>query len=195
MKYGMGGSLPTGSLSILTLLFCGFFIMRSCDICFESELVNVLTNAACLTLPLVGTAQVMASYTTWQQKAFACLFLFPIVLLCTAAFCIYSPRWIKIVMSPSTVAAPFKVIQHEGVNFVVYKFDPRKLEVYEEKDMGIFKLKRFVASAGSSDNVVIAFPNVNSISCTFKPNNRNSIANAHGSIGTGFFETLGFRKK
>jgi hypothetical protein len=195
MNHGLGGSLPIGSLSILTIIFCGFFIMRSCDICFESEWWNVATNAFCLTIPLIGTSMVMASYTTWQQKALSCLFLFPIVLLCTAAFCIYSPRWIKILITPSSVPLAFKVVQHNEVRFVTYKTDSHRLEVYEEKDLGIFKLKRLIASTAGAENVVIAFPSNDRVSCTFKPTNKNYTVSADSSPGAGLFETLGFRKK
>jgi hypothetical protein len=195
MNHGLSGSLPIGSLSILTILFCSFFIMRSCDICFESEWWNVATNAICLTLPLIGTSMVMASYTTWQQKALCCLFLFPIVLLCTAAFCIYSPRWTRMLISPASVAKPFKVIQHDQELFVAYKNDSHRLEVYEEREFGMFKLKRFIASAAGAENVVITFPETERVSCTFKPTNKNYTVAAHSSPGAGIFETLGFRRK
>jgi hypothetical protein len=136
MKHGLSGSLPIGSLSILTIIFCSFFLMRGCDICFESEWWNVAANALCLTIPLIASSMVMASYSTLQQKALWCLLLFPIVLLCTATFCIYSPRWTKTLIYPSSVPLAFKVIQHTDERFVVYKNDSHRMEVYEEKELG-----------------------------------------------------------
>ena len=194
MNHGLGSSLPIGSLSILTLVFCGFFLMRSCDICFESEWWNVATNALCLTFPLIGTSMVMASYSTMQQKALWCLFLFPIVLLCTATFCIYSPRWTKTLIYPASVPLAFKVIQHSDKQFIVYKNDSHRMEVYEEKDLGLFKSKRFIASNADAENVVITFPDSDDISCTFKPTDKNYTVSAHSYPGAGLFETLGFRK-
>jgi hypothetical protein len=203
MNRGLDGSLPMGSLSILTIIFCSFFVMRGCDICFESEWWNVATNALCLTIPLIGTSMVMASYTTLQQKALWCLFLFPIVLLCTATFCIYSPRWTKTLIDPSSVPRAFKVIQHSDVRLVVYKNDSHKMdgektmrmEVYEEKDLGVFKSKRFIASNADAENVVITFPDGDNVSCTFKPTDKKYTVSAHGVPGAGLFETLGFRKR
>ena len=195
MNHGLGGSLPIGSLSILTIIFCSFFLMRGCDICFESEWWNVATNALCLTIPLIASSMVMASYSTLQQKALWCLLLFPVVLLCTATFCIYSPRWTKTLINPSSVPLAFKVIQHTDERFVVYKNDSHRMEVYEEKELGLFKSKRFIASQASAENVVITFPDSDNVSCTFKPTNKNYTVSAHSSPGAGLFETLGFRNK
>jgi hypothetical protein len=169
--------------------------MRSFNFCFASEWWNVVTNAACLTIPLVITGLIMASYTTWQQKALACLFLFPIVLLSTAAFSIYCPKWTRIVFAPQSVTPPLKTVEHDGAIFVVYRNEAHRMEVDEEKVLGIFKFKRYVAGSNGSDEVVVTFPNSDFIDCSFRPSGKTYLVAARGAPGSGILETFGFRRK